>query len=284
MKRKQIRTAVLSVVLVLSLCITGACIPVIADKPEATPEAIPEATPVATPEPEQQDTAVQAITSDDKLVCLFFDDGWQNQYDIALPILLQHDFKATFGIITDYIGTGENIWEYIDVEKIRTLADYGMDIASHTKTHPDLTENLSDQQLTDEITGSREHLEKLGFQVRTFVYPFCQWNDRVVGFVKQTGYICARDCIWEEAFYNLDTPDIEARFHVASRSLVEHDFDQFKSIVSKADNRNIVCLTYHFISDNGPEYTTTPVANFVEQMRYLKENGFTIALLPDLIE
>ena len=272
MKRDQIKTTVLSAVLVLSLGITGACIPVSADRP------------VATPEPEQPDTTVQTISPDARLVCLFFDDGWQNQYDIALPILLQHDFKATFGIITDHIGTGENIWKYIDVGEIRALADYGMDIGSHTKTHPDLTENLSDQQLTEEITGSKEHLEKLGFQVRTFVYPYCQWNGRVVGFVKQAGYTCARSCIWHEAFYNLDTHDAEARFHVASRSLAEHDFDRFKSIVSKADNKNIVCLTYHFISDSGPEHTSTPVADFVEQMRYLKDNGFTVAPLPDLIE
>ena len=272
MKRNQIKTVVLSAALVLSLGITGACIPVSPDRP------------VAATEPEQSTVNLQDIPADAKLVCLFFDDGWQNQYDVALPVLLEHDFKATFGIITDHIGTGENIWEYIDVEEIHTLADYGMDIGGHTKTHPDLTENLSDQQLTEEIIESKEHLEKLGFQIRTFVYPYCHWNDRVIGFVKQAGYTCARSCIWEEAFYNLDTTDTEARFHVASRSIVQHDFDQFKSVVNEADNRNVVCLTYHFISDTGPESTSTPVTNFVEQMRYLKENGFTIVLLPDLIE
>ena len=271
-KRNQIRNTVLFAVLVLSLCITGACIPVSAERPAGTPET------------EEPDTTVRTISSDDKLVCLFFDDGWQNQYDVALPILLQHDFKATFGIITDYIGTGKDIWEYIDVKEMRTLADYGMDIGSHTKTHPGLTENLSDQQLTEEITGSKAHLEKLGFQVRTFVYPYCQWDDRVVGFVKQAGYTCARSCMWEECFYNLDTTDTKFRFHVASRSLVKHNLDQFKSIVSKADNKNVVCLTYHFISDTGPEHTSTPVVNFIEQMRYLKDNGFTVVLLPDLFE
>ena len=41
--------------------------------------------------------------TDDKIVCIFFDDGWQNQYDVALPILLQYGFQATFSIITDSI-------------------------------------------------------------------------------------------------------------------------------------------------------------------------------------
>ena len=265
------KTALLASIALL-FCITGACIPVRPDRP------------VAATEPELSNASLQNIPADAKLVCLFFDDGWQNQYDVALPILLQHDFKATFGIITDQIGLGEGIWEYIDVKEIRTLAEYGMDIGGHTKTHPHLTDNLSDQQLILEIVESKEHLEKLGFQVRTFVYPYCEWNERIIGFAKQAGYICARGCKWDKEFYNLDTSDPDARFHIASRSIVQHDFDQFKSIVDKAGNRKIVCLTYHFISDTGPESTSTPVANFVEQMRYLKENGFTIALLPDLIE
>jgi peptidoglycan/xylan/chitin deacetylase (PgdA/CDA1 family) len=267
MKKSALLTAI-----ALLLCVTGACIPVNPDRP------------VAATEPEQSNTNLQTIPADAKLVCLFFDDGWQNQYDVALPVLLQHDFKATFGIITDHIGTGHDIWEYIDVEEIRTLAKHGMDIGGHTKTHSHLTHGLSDQQLMEEIIGSRAHLEKLGFHVRTFVYPFCEWDKRIIGYVKLAGYTCARSCRWDEDFYNLNTADADARFHVASRSIVQHNFDQFKSVVDKAGHENVVCLTYHFISDTGPESTSTPVSNFVEQIRYLKENGFIVALLPDLIE
>jgi hypothetical protein len=239
---------------------------------------------IATAESGLSHVTPPGIPPDAKLVCLFFDDGYRNQYNVALPVLLQHGFKATFGIITDYIGTGSDIWEYIDVKEIRKLAKYGMDIGSHTKTHPHLTHDLSDRQLTEEIIGSKVHLEKSGFHVRTFVYPYCEWDERIIGYVKQAGYTCARGCRWNADFYNLDTSDTDARFHVASRSIVQHNFDQFKSVVDKAGNRNVVCLTYHFISDIGPESTSTPVSNFVEQMRYLKENGFTVVLLPDLIE
>ncbi|MEM3056560.1 MAG: polysaccharide deacetylase family protein, partial [Candidatus Bathyarchaeia archaeon] len=38
-----------------------------------------------------------------KKVCIFFDDGWKNQFDVALPVLKDFGFKATFSIITDYI-------------------------------------------------------------------------------------------------------------------------------------------------------------------------------------
>ena len=52
-----------------------------------------------------------AIPDDAKLVCIFFDDAFTNQYEVALPILLEYDFKATFGVITDYVGTGHDLWE-----------------------------------------------------------------------------------------------------------------------------------------------------------------------------
>jgi len=80
----------------------------------------------------------QPIPPDAKLVCLFFDDCWQDQYDTALPILLQHGFKATFGAITGSIGTGKSTSKYMDKKELKELARYGMDIANHSKTHPHL--------------------------------------------------------------------------------------------------------------------------------------------------
>jgi peptidoglycan/xylan/chitin deacetylase (PgdA/CDA1 family) len=47
----------------------------------------------------------EVIPPDAKIVCLFFDDCFQNQYDLAYPVLKQYGFKATFGVITDFIGT-----------------------------------------------------------------------------------------------------------------------------------------------------------------------------------
>jgi peptidoglycan/xylan/chitin deacetylase (PgdA/CDA1 family) len=52
------------------------------------------------------------IPPDARLVCLFFDDAYTNQYEVALPILLEYNYKATFGVITDYIVTGRDLIEY----------------------------------------------------------------------------------------------------------------------------------------------------------------------------
>lgn len=232
----------------------------------------------------QEISQPQEIPADAKLVCIFFDDGWQNQYDVALPILLQHGFKASFGIITGSIGTGEGIWEYFGEKEIKDLAEYGMDIACHTKTHPHLTE-LTDEQLYEEIIDSKKHLEKLGLEIRTFIYPYCEWDERVVGYVKEAGHTCARSCGWgEETPFDIRTTEPEAKYHVYSDPIINLDFKQFQAIVDQASRHTVICLCYHFISDTGHEETSTPVSSFVAQMRYLEESGFTIVLLPDLIE
>ncbi len=136
---------------------------------------------------EQASLQPAPISPDAKLVCLFFDDGWQNQYDVALPILLDYNFRASFSVITSKIGTGEGFSEYMGEKELKKLAKYGMDIASHTKTHPHLTANLTDQQLREEIIDSKKHLEKMGFKVPTFVYPYYEWNDVVLNYVREAG-------------------------------------------------------------------------------------------------
>ena len=250
----------------------------------------------------------QTIPPDAKLVCLFFDDCWQNQYDVALPILLQCGFKATFGVITGYMGTGTGAFKYVDKKGIEELATYGMDIACHSKNHPhlitDLTaeqlieqasetyeyqdktrEALTDGQLRVEIIDSKYYLEGLGFQVRTFIYPYFEYDDKVIEYVKEAGYVCARAGSCGKVPFDLKTDDAMARYHVSSCAITHQDLGQFRSILDKASRYFVVCLTYHHISDlSTVEECSTPIVNFAEQMRYLKENGFTVVLLPDLFE
>ena len=114
----------------------------------------------------------KTIPRDTKFICIFFDDGWMNQYSNALPILLTRNFKATFGIITGSINTGTGLYKYASNKEILELAKYGMDVACHSKTHPHLTANLGDNLLRDEIIDSKKYLESLGLDIHTFIYPF----------------------------------------------------------------------------------------------------------------
>ena len=222
-----------------------------------------------------------AIPPEAKLVCLFFDDAFKNQYEVALPVLLEYNYKATFGVITDYIGTGRDLMEYMGTGELEELAKYGMDIASHTKTHPDLT-TLSDEQLREEIIESKIDLENMGFEVSTMVYPYYAWNDKVIEYTIAANFTCARAGWTQKGVYNPSNSDTKARYHITAWQISKQDIDRFKYIVGKAGRDAVVSLVYHFISDDGPETTSTPPANFQEQMAYLKNAGYTVIPLPDI--
>ena len=75
--------------------------------------------------------------------CLTFDDGWRNWLTVALPVLRSLDVRATFFVCPGLFGRqhpdvpGE-AGELIRAEEARALHDAGMELGSHTLTHPDL--------------------------------------------------------------------------------------------------------------------------------------------------
>jgi hypothetical protein len=120
----------------------------------------------------------------------------------------------------------------------------------------------------------------MGFNVRTFVYPYGEWNVTIEDYVKEAGYVCARGT--KPGVYNLTDPDPNARYCICSWQIANQSMDQFKQILSNATEDQVVVLTYHFLTDNASQPTYIPIQNFREQMQYLKENNFDVVLLPDL--
>jgi len=217
-------------------------------------------------------------------VCLFFDDAWMNQYEVALPVLLEYGYPSTFGVITDHIGKGHDICEYMGEEEIRELADYGMEIACHTSTHLRLTDNLTDEQLQAEIIDTKLYLEEMGFEIETFVYPFYAWDDRMIAYVKEAGYHYARGGWQTTNSFHLPLSDEDFRYHLPACQITDQDIATFISYLDGLGAGDVICLVYHFVADDNPETTSTPITNFHEQMAYLKEAGFNVVLPSDLFE
>ncbi|MBP8979760.1 MAG: polysaccharide deacetylase family protein [Syntrophobacterales bacterium] len=116
--------------------------------------------------------------------------------DIGLiGILRRHQAKATFclnpGLYHDrrslgWVRDGREVWRLSRGELRAVYA--GLEIASHSMTHPDLTA-LSREQLHWEVRASREVLEDIFRQpVTGFVYPFNACNEAVREAVHAAGY------------------------------------------------------------------------------------------------
>jgi uncharacterized repeat protein (TIGR02543 family) len=121
------------------------------------------------------------------LVTLTFDDGYETEYTNALPILEQYGFNSTQFDITDLIGKSG----YMTAAQLKTLYQDGDEIASHTVTHDDLTQETA-SQLTTEMSQSKTTLQTdTGENVNDFAYPYGLYNANVMS-AAQKYYSAAR--------------------------------------------------------------------------------------------
>jgi peptidoglycan/xylan/chitin deacetylase (PgdA/CDA1 family) len=117
----------------------------------------------------------------EKSVALTFDDGFANFYERALPVLVKHNFAATVFVISGHVN-GLNDWaappaalgkqEMLSWRQTAELVASGIEVGSHTRTHPDLRRcGLEKARL--EMNESRKEIEDhLGSKVESFAYPY----------------------------------------------------------------------------------------------------------------
>lgn len=211
-------------------------------------------------------------------ICLTFDDGYRDNYTVALPILQEFGLTATFFVATDYINGGR-MWndtvvdivrrwpeDQIDLsdwgvppislrltgdrlaakknlqkwmrrigikgrdemleclrrrlprgnqedlmlssEQIADLASRGMEIGSHTCSHPILT-RIDDDSAKFEIVNAKRVLEEISQRpVCYFAYPNGvpedDYDQRHVRMVEDAGYDAAFSTAWGVAVEGSD--------------------------------------------------------------------------------
>jgi peptidoglycan/xylan/chitin deacetylase (PgdA/CDA1 family) len=133
-----------------------------------------------------------------KAVIITFDDGYQDNYTAAFPVLKRYGFKAMFFLVYDTIGS-INKWHepaiephqrMLSPEQIKEMQAAGMEFGSHTLSHLNLNE-LSVEAATTQIVKSKAVLEQaLGKPVDIFAYPYGAgaYNPAVKQLVKPAGY------------------------------------------------------------------------------------------------
>jgi peptidoglycan/xylan/chitin deacetylase (PgdA/CDA1 family) len=134
-----------------------------------------------------------ALPPTSNAVALTFDDAFVNFRDIAWPILRDCGLAATLFVVTDCAGR-TNDWggvahaniptlPLLDWDALGRLADEGVELGSHTRTHPNLR-RLSGRHLIDEVEGAAARIiAETGRRAASFAYPYGSFDKQIAAVV-----------------------------------------------------------------------------------------------------
>lgn len=118
-------------------------------------------------------------------VTIMPDDGFKEHYTFLFPSMSQHGWKGTIAVVTSYLGSGDPA--YMNLDELYHMRNSGWEIASHSVDHSNLS-ILNPAQAEDQFYWSKRFLTEKGFEVKSFVLPFGEYNAFILGLNAERGY------------------------------------------------------------------------------------------------
>lgn len=130
-------------------------------------------------------------------IILTFDDGYEDTYTLAFPLLQRYGMQAVVFAVADF----ERRWNFWDPDaehapllspvQMKEMAAQGIEFGSHTVNHPHLP-TVDIQRCRRELVVSRQRLEDLlGESVISFAYPYGEFSPEVRAAVQEAVYAFA---------------------------------------------------------------------------------------------
>lgn len=173
--------------------------------------------------------------STERKIVLTFDDGFDNFYTDAFPVLAKYKMPCTVFLVTNYCGK-MNDWPgqikavpklpLLDWSRIQELSSAQIEFGAHSCTHPMLT-RLSPDCAMREIRQSQDSIqEKIGRTVPYFAYPYGVLNRTVRAMVAEHFEAALGTSLAEttsdDDLYNLSRIDV---YYLANRfQLIDSSF------------------------------------------------------------
>jgi peptidoglycan/xylan/chitin deacetylase (PgdA/CDA1 family) len=115
-------------------------------------------------------------------VSVTFDDGYRDNCQTALPLLVDRGIPCTYFVSTSIIRSQSSFPHDVaagrplavnTVAQLRELADAGIEIGCHTGSHADFSRVHDRTVVRGEIADSKDELEQMiGKSVRYFAFPY----------------------------------------------------------------------------------------------------------------
>ena len=144
---------------------------------------------------------IQSGFNDRPTLSITFDDGYADNSTFAIPMLIERKIPFTYFVTTYHTKFGQPFPHDVDlgkplapnsIETLKSMADAGIEIGGHTRTHADLGQLSDPTELYDEVIEATREMEYLiGTDIRYFAFPFGQienLNPAVFHLLKKEGF------------------------------------------------------------------------------------------------
>lgn len=181
----------------------------------------------------------QFIMSDDKFICLTFDEGYENGYTPKiLDTLKEKSVKAIFFVTFDFVKDNPDL--------IERMIDEGHIIGNHSYRHYTMDE-VSQEVATEEIMFLDKYMkENFKYRMTLFRFPKGEFSENTLALANSLGY---KSIFWSFAYadWDVDNP-------------ADKD-EAFKTITDNTHNGEIMLL--HAVSATNAEI----LGNVIDEVR-----------------
>ena len=162
---------------------------------------------------EEAQQRIMSSGNDRPTLSITFDDGYAENCEFALPLLVERQIPATYFVTTDHTFNQKPFPHDVEldcplpantIESLVALDRAGIEIGAHTRTHPDLGSITDERVLVDEVVAATIELEAvLERKIRYFAFPYGQvanLNDKVFEMLREIGLlgVCSAYGGWNE--------------------------------------------------------------------------------------
>jgi len=133
-----------------------------------------------------------------KSVLITFDDGHKSFLQYARPLLKELGFPVVLFIQSDQIVSRPNA-NWLSWAELGELVKDNVEVQTHSKTHNDLRRASGEPEqaytrrmqveLGTPLAMFRAHLPQLANGPETIAYPYGEWDENLLRYVKQYGYM-----------------------------------------------------------------------------------------------